>query len=163
MSDEHDRHDEPRDDAPADPPAPEKKATAKRGPAKVAKKAPAKAAKKAPAKTAKNATKATKGTPKKAAKNAPPPPPRAPAPPQPAVAEETPAVAAIVESPDDETGFGAVDETAAHARQVVDSAGDTLGAVISRVPGTASKIPLAVAIATALLAVLIIRRLLSGD
>jgi hypothetical protein len=163
MADEQDRPDEPREATPpaVDPSQSGSTPPAKHSPAKPAKKVPAKAAKKAPAKAAKaaKATKGTKATAKKAAKKAPPPPPRPLPPPPPKPALEPPALAET----NGEAPFGAADETAAHARQAVDTAGDSLAGGISRVPGTGAAIPIAVALAVALLAILVIRRLLSDD
>lgn len=157
MADEQDRPDEPRKATPpaAEPAASDLTPPAKHAPRKAAKKAPTKAAKKAPAKAAKG----TKATPrkaaKKAAKKAAPPEPPAP-PPQP---KPAPALA----DTDGETPFGAADETAAHARQAVDTAGDSLAGSVTRVPGTGPWVPIAVALAMALLAILLIRRLLSDN
>ena len=152
MADEQDRPDEPHKATAgaAEPSASNSTPPAKHAPAKAAKKAPAKATKKAPAKATK-AAKGTKATPKKAAKKVAPP---APPPPKPA-----PTLAET----NGETPFGAADETAAHARQAVDTAGDSLAGSITRVPGTGPWVPIAVALAVALLAILLIRRLLSDD
>ncbi len=88
---------------------------------------------------------------------APAPKPLSPPPPKPSL--EPPTLAET----NGETPFGAADETAAHARQAVDTAGDSLAGGISRVPGTGAAVPIAVALAVALLAILVIRRLLSDD
>jgi len=173
MADEQDRPDEPRK---ATPPTPEPSASgstppAKHAPAKAAKKAAKKAVKKAPAKAAK-AAKGTKASAKKAAKKAPPPPGEAAPPPPPApeppVATPDPlhasgSSAATIADTNGETPFGAADETAAHARQAVDTAGDSLAGGITRIPGTGARVPIAVALVMALLAILLIRRLLSDD
>ena len=165
MADEQDRPDQPSQTPPpaAEPPASEPP-PAKHTGAKAAKKAPAKAAKKAPAKAAKaaKAAKGAKAAPKKAAKKALPPPPKPEPTPRPPIAAEPQAAATLADTNGD-TRFGAADETAAQARQAVDTAGDSLGSGISRVPGTGGRVPIAVALAMALLAILLIRRLLSDD
>jgi hypothetical protein len=61
-----------------------------------------------------------------------------------------------------ETQFGA-DDAAAQARHAVDTAGDSLGGAISRVRGSGGRVPIVVAAAVALLAILLLRRLLSGE
>lgn len=163
MADEQDRPDEPRKATPpaAEPSAPGSPPPAKHVPAKAAKKAPAKAPKKAPAKAAK------KGAAKKAAKKAPPPPAEAAPPPKPAP-EPSPAPApapapATLADTNGETPFAAADETAAQARQAVDNAGDTLAVGITRAPRTGAAVQIAVALVTAVLAILLIRRLLADD
>jgi hypothetical protein len=158
MADEQDRPDEPRETTPpaAEPPASNSPPPAKHAAAKAAKKAVKKAVKKAPAKAAK----ATKATPKKAAKKAPPPPAEPAPPPAP---EAEPPIAATLADTNGETRFGAANETAAHARQAVDTAGDSLASSITRVPGTGARLPIAVALVLALVAILLIRRLLSDD
>ena len=128
MADEQDRPDEPSEQTPP----------AKHSPANAAKKA----AKKAPAKKA--PAKGTKATPKKAAKKAPPPPPPKPAqpapPPEPAPPPPPPeppvAAEPTLADTNGETAFGSADDTAARARQAVDTAGDSLGTAITRVPGS---------------------------
>ena len=62
-----------------------------------------------------------------------------------------------------ETKFGGADDAAAKARQAVDTAGDSLSSAITRVPGSGGPVPIAVAVVMALLAILLIRRLLSDD
>jgi hypothetical protein len=174
MADEQDRPDEPRDATPpaADPPASDQKPPAKKAPAKAAKKP----AKKAAPKKANKAAKGTKAAPKKAAKKAAPQPPPAPPPaPAPARRREPEPVArasdalrasdsssSTLADTNGETQFGA-DDTAAQARHAVDTAGDSLGSAISRVPGSGGRIPIVVAVAVALLAILLLRRLLSGE
>ncbi|MBV9321979.1 MAG: nucleoid-structuring protein H-NS, partial [Mycobacterium sp.] len=103
--------------------------------------------KKAPGKRA--PAKPTKGIKAEAKKTDPP---AAPAPRQ-----------AALPDTNGETRFAAADDAAAQARSVVDTAGDTLGRAVSRVPGTSGRIPIVVAVAVALLAILLVRRLLSED
>lgn len=141
MADEPDRPDQP----PQPPPPPAeaaKKASPTKGQAKAAKKAPNKGQpKKSPAKKA----------PPKKAPPASAPKHAAPQPPEP-----------LADTNGDRGVAAAANETAAHAKHAVDTAGDSLAGSISRVPGTSgARLPIAVALALSLLAILLIRRLRS--
>jgi hypothetical protein len=161
---------------------------AEKPPAKAAKKTPAK---KAPAKANKTAKAAKKAPPKKAPPRAeaalPPEPPIAAEPiaasqpevpevrpsspksvprlePEPPIAAEPIAAATLADTNGEGEFAAAVNEAAAQARASIDTAGESLADPIARVPGSAgSRLPIAVAIAVSLLAILLIRRLFASD